>query len=61
MGKRSPLVSVDNTTEDYVVEVWGKAAIGQYKPRECHVSLFMMDGVAEELFPVLSRNWTPDC
>ncbi|XP_041350136.1 ribitol-5-phosphate xylosyltransferase 1-like [Gigantopelta aegis] len=27
---RSPLDSKDNTTEEYIVEVWGKAAIGLY-------------------------------
>ncbi|KAL8613041.1 hypothetical protein ACOMHN_008810 [Nucella lapillus] len=29
LGKRSPLVSADNgTTQELIVEVWGKAAIG---------------------------------
>nr|KAG5685252.1 hypothetical protein BaRGS_018915 [Batillaria attramentaria] len=33
LGKRSPLVSADNSSsEDYVVEVWGKAAIASDNP-----------------------------
>ncbi|KAK6176404.1 hypothetical protein SNE40_014696 [Patella caerulea] len=30
LGKRSPLDSKDNITDDVVVEIWGKAAIGLY-------------------------------